>query len=326
MLMSAFRPIKKWALLLFAAKFVQMPGRSVGYSEVILSPAEQEIAARVQHHVEHLASNIGERNASHPSKLTLAADYIEQSLQESGYVVAREPLSDTKHGSNLIAELPGKSKHIFVVGAHYDTVLGSPGANDNGSGIAAMLEMARALRPLSPELTLRFIAFANEEHEGEPPQSMGSFIYAQQCKQRGEQIVAMWSLETLGFYSNEANSQKYPSPFDLFYPTRGNFLAFVGDEHSRNLVRKSVGIFRSFRGFPCEGVAAPDKLRDTTRSDNWGFRQAGYPALMVTDTANYRYPHYHAATDTSSQLTYPSLARVIRLLADTAKAIALEKT
>lgn len=315
---------KKWLLLVFVAKFVHMPGRSVGYTEVVLNPPELEIVARVRQHIQHLAADIGERNANTPQSLDLAAKYIEQCFRESDYTVHREPLPDANRGSNVIAELPGKSKQIFVIGAHYDTVPGSPGANDNGSGIAALLEIARLLRSLNPQLTLRFVAFANEEHVDEPAEAMGSFIYARQCKERGENIVGMWSLETLGYYSNEPGSQKYPAPFDLFYPTRGYFVAFVGDEHSRNLVHQSVRIFRSFCSFPCEGIATPDKFRDTQRSDNWGFRQAGYPALMVTDTANYRYPHYHKTTDTPSQVCYTSLARVIKLLADTARCIALE--
>jgi len=213
---------------------------------------------------------------------------------------------------NLEVEISGgtQSNEIIVIGAHYDTCYDTPGANDNGSGVAALLELARACAGLHPARTLRFVAFVNEEPPYFQTEQMGSLVYARACKARGESITAMLALETMGFYSDEEGSQRYPRPFDRLYPNRGNFIGFIGNLGSRSLVRKCIGSFRAHAQFPSEGGAIPGSVPGVGWSDHWAFWQVGYPAIMVTDTAPFRYSYYHQSLDLPDELDYVRLARV----------------
>jgi len=189
--------------------------------------------------------------------------------------------------------------------------MGSPGANDNGSGVAGVLALARAWAKREPSRTIRFVAFVNEEPPFFQTDLMGSLVYAKHCRDRGDKIVAMFSLETMGCYSSEKGSQKYPFPFGLFYPSHGDFIAFVGNTSNGDLVRGSVKTFRAQASFPSEGGAIPGNLPGVGWSDHWAFWQAGYPAIMVTDTAPFRYPYYHTAQDTPDKVDCDQLARVV---------------
>jgi hypothetical protein len=140
---------------------------------------------------------------------------------------------------------------------------------------------------------------------------MGSRVHAARARQRGDDIVAMFSLETIGYYSDTPGSQQYPPPFSLLYPDRGNFIGFVGDLSSRALVRSSIRTFRETTPFPSEGLAAPRFVKGVGWSDQWAFWQEGYPGIMITDTAPFRYPHYHEPTDTPDRLDYNRMARVV---------------
>lgn len=292
----------------------QMPGSShVGP----LPPSSGEVAElreRLQGHVAVLAGTIGERNLWRYEALQAAADYVEQSLRMMGYRVSwQDYVVEGKTVRNIEAErtgavLPGE---IVLLGAHYDSVVGSPGANDNATGVAALLELARRLSKDRPARGVRFVAFVNEEPPFFYTPAMGSRVYARRAAARDERIVAMLSLETLGYYSEAPGSQRYPFPFGFFYPDRGHFVAFVGNLASRALVRRCVRSFRSHTTFPAEGLAAPGWMRGVHWSDHGSFWREGYPALMVTDTALYRYPHYHARSDTPDQLDYERLARVV---------------
>ena len=302
-----------------------MPGKSWSTPVPPLSADERVIRDRLKQHVEMLAGQIGERNVWHAEALEAAARYIRGSLEAPGYRVRVQSFeSEGKTVQNLEVELPGASvpQEIVVVGAHYDSVLGGPGANDNASAVAALLEIARVLAGSSPARTLRLVAFVNEEAPFAYGEEMGSRVYAERSRQRGEQIKAMISLETIGWYSDEPGSQHYPFPYSYFYPERGNFIGFVGNLSSWRLVRQALGAFRATTAFPSEGVAAPGWITGVGWSDHWSFWQAGYPAIMVTDTAFFRYPHYHAASDTPDRLDYTSLARVTRGLIDVAAVLA----
>lgn len=214
---------------------------------------------------------------------------------------------------NIEAEMTGSKKpeEIIIVGAHYDSVSGSPGANDNASGVAALLELARNFKEQSPERTLRFVAFVNEEPPYFQTEEMGSRVYARRSRERGENIVAMISLETIGYYSDAENSQVYPFPFSLFYPSRGDFIGFVSNTSSRTLVRGAIRVFREDAAFPSQGVAAPGWLTGIGWSDQWSFWKEDYPAIMITDTAIFRYPHYHRRSDTPDKIDYDRMARVV---------------
>lgn len=175
-------------------------------------------------------------------------------------------MSVEKKGSTVPSE-------IVIVGAHYDSVAGCPGADDNASGVAALLVPARELATANPLRTLRFVAFANEEPPYFQTAEMGSRVFARNCRARGENVVAMMSLETIGYYSDEDGSQKYPAPFGAFYPSRGNFIAFVGNLASRALVHRAVGAFRRRASFPSEGGALPGFVPGVGWSDHWSFWQ-----------------------------------------------------
>lgn len=254
------------------------------------------------------------KNLGHPAELDEAARYIHNRLQtygyavvEHGYVVAGRPVQ------NLEGVLVGSDTNAgqIVVGAHYDTVHGAPGANDNGSGVAAVLELARQFRGEKPRRTIRFVLFVNEEPPYFQTSAMGSLVYARELRRDHVEISAMLSLETIGYYSDQAGSQKYPPVLSLFYPNKGNFIGFVGDPESRDLARKVIREFRESTKFPSEGIVAPADWPGIGWSDHWSFWQAGYPAIMVTDTAPFRYPYYHTPDDTTKQVDCEKMARVV---------------
>jgi len=305
------------ALLLLLAMsgiyMTRMPGRS--YSEPLpaLSADEVELRDRLREHVWTLAGQIGERNLWRPEALAASADYIEKRFRQSGYDVASQEFVVAGNTvRNLEAQLAGSglTDEIILLGAHYDSILGSPGADDNATGTAAVLELARLLAGKTLARSIRFVAFVNEEPPFFQTDDMGSRVYARRARERGEKIVAMLSLESIGYYSDAKGSQGYPFLFRLLYPSRGNFLGFVGNIPARKLVHQSLQSFRKHAAFPSEGVAAPGWIIGIGWSDHWSFWKEGYPAIMVTDTALFRYEHYHSMTDTPDKIDYARLARV----------------
>jgi len=307
------------AAVLLGAKLWQdwpvtrMPGESYRGGLPAMTPREAELAGALRTHVATLAGEIGERNVPKYINLAKAADYVEAALASAGYAVRREPYRvGTQTCYNLEATLVGsdRSGEILVVGAHYDSVAGSPGANDNASGVAALVEIARGLVGARPSRTVRFVAFVNEEPPYFQTEAMGSLVYARGCRERGERVVGMLSLETIGYYADERGSQQYPFPLGLFYPSTGNFLGFVSNRVHKAFLFETIASFRRNASFPSEGGALSDALPGVGWSDHWAFWQVGYPAVEVTDTAPFRYPHYHTAADTPDKVDYDRLARV----------------
>lgn len=293
---------------------LKMPGTSFSGPLPELTDDERALAKILRDDVEQLAGTIGDRNIPRYRQLVAAAECVETQLRKAGYQPRRQSFqAKGTPCDNIEAELTGgrQAEEIVVVGAHYDTNPGTPGADDNGSGVAALLALARRLAAARPERTLRFVAFANEEAPYFQTELMGSLVYARGCRERKENVVAMLSLETMGYYSDEAGSQKYPLPFSMFYPSTGNFIGFIGNLDSGDLVKQVVAKFRATARFPSEGSALPDQFDGVGWSDHWSFWQAGYPAVMVTDTALFRNPHYHAAEDTPDKLDYERMARVV---------------
>jgi len=295
---------------------IRMPGRS---HRGPLPPADDELvqlATELRLHVKHVAEEIGERNVLHrPRELNQTADYIEAEFAGAGYEVKRQQYGISGTDCfNLEVEISGTTRpdEIVIIGAHYDSVVGSPAANDNGSGVAAILGLARKFRQRTCGRTVRFVAFVNEEAPYAHTKQMGSWVYARRCRERGEKVAAMLSLETIGYYTDSPGSQKYPPLVGLLYPSIGNFVAFVGSTRYGDLVRQVVGSFRQNEPFPSEGAALPHAIRSIGRSDHWSFWQEGYPALMVTDTAPFRYPYYHTPEDTVDKVDFERLARVVR--------------
>ena len=302
---------------------IRMPGKSYRGPMLPLTTQETELRDELRRGVEKLAGEIGERNVWRHRALAAAADFLEGSLAKSGYEACRqgyEAAGVTCY--NIEAEIQGSDRadEIVIIGAHYDSVEGSPGANDNATGAAAVIALAHLFAGEKTSRTLRFVEFVNEEPPYFRSSQMGSVVYARHCRKRGEKIVAMFSLETIGYYSDEKGSQKYPCPFGLIYPSTGNFIGFVGNTLSGRLVRDAVASFRHHTKYPSEGGALPGIIPGIDLSDHWAFWQEGYPGVMVTDTALFRYPYYHARGDTPDKVQYDRLARVVaglgRVIAD----------
>jgi Zn-dependent M28 family amino/carboxypeptidase len=286
-----------------------------------LTDAELRIRDGLRRHVEVLAGEIGERHVFNPPALEAAAAYVERELQALGYRPQTQPyLAHGREVRNIEVEIPGvrRPDRIVVAGAHYDSIPGCPAANDNGSGVAALLEIARVFKGLHPPESVRLVFFVNEEPPFFQTEEMGSLVYARRCGQRGENVVGMLSLETIGCYRDEPGSQVYPLPswYARTMPSRGNFLAFVGNVGSWRLTRRCRVLFGLHsRNFPTRWAALPSAITGIGWSDHWSFWQAGYPAVMATDTAPFRYPHYHRPTDTPDKLDYDRTARVTAGLA-----------
>lgn len=312
------------ALLLFVVPalvawwvMIRMPGKSFHGAPPPLTSEQLTLRDELKAWVQMLAGDIAERNLEHYPQLVAASNFIAQSFAKAGLKPRRDGYDlSGKLCENIEVEIPGSSAEIFVIGAHYDSVFGSPGANDNASGVAALLALARRFAAKPPGArTLRFVAFTNEEPGYFQTQQMGSWVYASRCKARGDKIAGMISLETIGYFSNAPGSQEYPMVgLNLFYPSTGNFIGFVGNFSSRALLRRVLGSFRQHATLPSEGAALPSNVPGVGWSDHWAFWEHGYPAIMITDTAPFRYPHYHAGSDTPEKLDYDSMARLVSAL------------
>ncbi len=289
-----------------------MPGETFSNSNLPAKEPAPQLELRLKRHVEELAGKIGPRHMGRPVALEAAAAYIESEFRSYGYEPRRETFPvRAQEASNIYVELEGTSDQVVIFGAHYDTVPQSPGANDNATGVAAMLELARLHRSDSPGPTIRFIAFVNEEAPYFFTNFMGSRVHAQRSLQRNERIACMFSLETIGYYSDEAGGQRYPFPYSLFYPRVGNFVGFVGNSASKAELHRAIAAFRSEAAIDSEGLAAPRIIADINRSDQISFWGIGAPAIMVTDTVDFRYEHYHLPTDTPEIIVYPEFAKVV---------------
>lgn len=301
-------------VLLLIAIVLVMATRKRPSISVVPAPSET-LAAELRRDVVALC-DIGERSTMVPEGLAAGADFIERELAAAGYRVERHTYRverDDVVSANLIVEIPGRTKpgEIVVIGAHYDSVTGTVGADDNASGVAALLALARRFARATPERTLRFVAFANEEPPHFHTQDMGSWQYAKRCHDRGERIKAMVSLETIGYYSDERGSQHHPAPVSAFYPDTGNFIAFASDLGSHPLNSRCVRAFRARTKFPVETAALPEMVTGVGWSDHWSFWQFNWPAIMVSDTAPFRNPHYHEPSDLPPTLDYARFAQVV---------------
>ena len=279
---------------------------------------KEQIESQLRLHVDRLAGLIGPRYLQKPKTITATIGYIEGQWANMGYSCAREcydALGD--EATNIIVEQPGskRSDEIILLGAHYDTVHSTPGADDNASAVAVLLEVGRLLRQHQSNRTIRYIAFACEEPPYFNVDAMGSQHHARQSRLRGDKILGMLCLEMVGYYSDAANSQRVPPliPKRLrrLFPHRGNFLAAVGNMPSWRLCwRFRSGFKRGARSMPLFSICLPEKISEIRLSDNSSFWDQGYPALMLTDTSFLRNPNYHRATDTPDTLDYKRMTEV----------------
>jgi Zn-dependent M28 family amino/carboxypeptidase len=282
-----------------------------------MPPDQQIIATNLYQHVDRLAGLIGPRHLGAPQTMIAAAALIERELSSIGYAVERQNYDARgQPTANLITEIAGSRRpnEIVVLGAHYDTVSTTPGADDNASAVAVLIEVARLLYNSQPKRTIRFVAFACEEPPYFYSGEMGSQVYARHCRSRGDNIIGMLCLEMVGFYTDAPNSQQIPPAIPRFirwaFPKRGNFLAAVGNMRSVKLNwRFRRGFKRAVRS-PLFSICLPEAVNEIRLSDNSSFWDQGYPALMLTDTSFLRNPHYHEASDTPDTLDYDRMAAV----------------
>lgn len=304
---------------------IKMPGPAFNGPLPPLTANQGQLRRALERHVRALAHTIGVRSDETYANVQRAAAYIERTLIGFGYeVVPREFSAMNRSYWNLEATLPGATRpqEVIILGAHYDTAEGAPGADDNASGVAGVLELARAFAQTRQSRTVRFVFFPNEEPPSFPSADMGSRHYATDARARNDQIVAMLSIESIGYFDTEKGSQRYPFPLNLAYPDVGDFIGFVSNLKSRSLLHRAIAAFRAHATLPTQGAAAPSWVPGVWWSDHWSFWRERYPAIMITDTAPYRNPFYHTPEDTADKLDFDRMARVVDGLTYVVRALA----
>lgn len=288
-------------------------------------PKKDEMQNRLAAAVRFFADEIGQRSYRDLPQLDVASDYLLTTFASLGCRVESQPFMYRGTGyRNIIAEVPGAENddEVLVVGAHYDTAEGTPGADDNASGLACLLELARMTAASPAKRTVRFAAFCLEEPPAFMTRNMGSYIYARSLEDERRKILGMVSLEMVGYFKDDEGTQYYPSSlFKLFYPRRGNFIAFVGNLSSRRFTEGFCRTFRSVSSFPVESLHGISFIPGVDFSDHRNFWKFGIPAFMVTDTAFYRNPNYHGPGDRPETLDYDRMADLTYGLAKTVAAI-----
>ncbi|HBG60938.1 MAG TPA: aminopeptidase [Candidatus Omnitrophica bacterium] len=284
-----------------------------GWSKEEMSLSQSDIKNNLKSVVYDLSENIGTRNYSNYKNLDKAAAYIINKFNSLGYVI--EIMEYEINGQifkNIIAQNPGQSDsdEIYIIGAHYDSCF-NPGADDNASGVAGLIELARLLKEEKLSKKIRFVAFVNEEPPYFMTDNMGSRVYTKELKDKKENIKAAIILEMIGYYSDEKNSQRYPPLIGPFFPNKGNYIAVVGNINSRKLLKKVVRNFKSSSEFPVESIVVPGFISGFNFSDHWSFWEEAYPAIMITDTAFHRNKNYHKNSDLPDTLDYSRMSEVV---------------
>ena len=263
--------------------------------------------------VSFLAETLGPRNPVHYASLVRAAQWIRARWEGQGYSVREQTfLVDGKECANLEIEIPGRQRpsEIVLVSAQYDTWTDSPGANNNASGMAVLLKLSALLRNYHPDRTLRLVAFTTQEPPYDNTESQGSIRYARRSREAGENIWVMMSMDAIGIYKHEPGSQRLPFPFSLFYPSRGDFLAFIGDLASRSRVVEATRGFRKGSAFPIAAGSVPRWVKGASWSDHGSFWRFGYRGIQITDTGASRAASHTTREDTIDKIDFPALARI----------------
>lgn len=280
-----------------------------------MSEGEIKIEQELNRIINDIAVGIGDRNYQSYDNLTKTAHYIEKQFQNLGYEVKDQVYEiNGQTFRNVIAEIPNNSEEIMIVGAHYDSCF-NPGADDNASGIAGLIEIARLLKNQTLKTKVQFVAFVNEEPPFFQTEDMGSTVYVKDLKDKSVKVKGAIILEMIGYYSDKRNSQKYPLLLSLFYPNKANFIAFVGNYPSKKFYNELKSNFKKNSDFPISGILAPGFIPSLSFSDHWSFWEEGFPAVMITDTSFYRNKHYHLESDLPATLDYKRMALVVHGLA-----------
>ncbi len=315
-------------VLVLAALFLAFSVLKIKFSTSVSFPHQAVVPggdniSRLYEHVKHISVNIGSRSVHDYDAIEATKNYIESTLQNLGYAPTRQDYEYSgRVYSNIIASIRGAESpgETIVIGAHYDTVYGTPGADDNASAVAVLLEICRALRDFSPKRTLKLIFFTLEEPPLFRSKFMGSYVYAREAKRKGEDIRAMVCLEMVGYYSDKKGDQSLPLPFmNLVYSTTPDFIAVVGNLKSKHLVKSVKRSLNKSSEIPVETLSTIGLVPGVDFSDHRSFWKMGYPAVMITDTAFYRNPNYHSARDTIDTLNFDKMSQLLDGLVGVAK-------
>ncbi|NIO80035.1 MAG: M28 family peptidase [Candidatus Aminicenantes bacterium] len=280
---------------------------------------DSETEPEVKHlynHVHYLTEQIGSRSVYEYEKINAAKNYLETVLKDLGFDYTLQNYQYQGNTfSNIIVTIPGQKapEKIFIIGAHYDTVFNTPGADDNASAVAVLLELCRLLMGYQPAKTLKLIFFVLEEPPAFQSKYMGSYVYAKTAKAKKEDIFGMISLEMLGYYHDTKGAQTFPLPLmGFFYSNVPNFIGVVGNLKSRRLVKQVADSIKKGSSILVEYLAAVRLVPGIDLSDHAPFWRMGYPAVMITDTAFYRNPNYHTVTDTIDTLDFKKMAELLK--------------
>ncbi|MDP2158661.1 MAG: M28 family peptidase [Nitrospirota bacterium] len=286
----------------------------------------EQIKANIIETVRFLSGTIGQRSWMDLDKLAASADFIERRMRKDGCSTEQQhfPFRNNTY-ANIITEITGTDpdcQELLIVGAHYDSCEGTPGADDNASGVAGLLELARLTREKPLKRTVRYVAFCLEEPPAYMTKHMGSYVHAESLQNEGAKVFGMISLEMLGYYCEDKGSQYYPSSlFKPFFPGIGNFIAFVGNFSSRNFSNTVKSAFTSVSSFPVESLNGFSIIPGVDFSDHRNYWKFGYPGFMITDTAFYRNPNYHDPGDLPDTLDYDRLATLTKALYETLRIV-----
>lgn len=280
------------------------------------APAAAADPVRLERHVRMLSETLAPRDGAHPERLERTAAYLRAELKAAGGAVAdqvysfqernqRNNLEERGPFRNVVARFGPESGPRVVVGAHYDSAGEKPGADDNASGVAGLLELARLLGRQAPPLRVDLVAYALEEPPYYGTDAMGSVAHARALRKEGSAVRAMLSLEMLGTFSDAPGSQRYPAPVArLFYPGRGDFILVAGRWRDAALARRVKRAMWAASPLPVYSMTSPPGIPGIPLSDHASYWDAGFPALLVTDTAFYRNERYHTHEDTADRLDY----------------------
>jgi hypothetical protein len=268
---------------------------------------------RLEKHVRMLAETFFPRDASHPENLLQAADYIRSEFHRAQGNVSDQCYEIRQQTyCNIIARFGPETEERVVVGAHYDAFGELPGADDNASGVAGLIELAHLLAQSAPSVQVELVAYTLEELPHFGTQTTGSAVHANSLRRKGIPVRLMISLEMIGYFNDAEESQRFPfSILKLFYPSRGNFILVVGNLTQWGITRRVKRSMHAATSLPVYSINAPSFVPGVDWSDHRYYWQAGYPALMITNTAFYRNPNYHTAKDTPDTLDYERMAMVV---------------
>ncbi len=279
------------------------------------SRIKEEIRNNIEKTVGIFAGEIGSRGYLQTDALQKTSGYIKSELSAYGYAVSVQGYDvEGRTYENVFTEKRGGKfpDRILVIGAHYDTVTGTPGADDNASGVAGLLELARLLVNEPIGLTVQFVAFVLEEPPFSRSKHMGSYVYARSLSRKGTDVEGMICLESIGYFTDRPDSQFFPLAFLRFrYPTTGNFITFVSNLQSKGFLNRAKAAFKKGSGLPVESISTLPVVPGIDFSDHRSFWKFGYHAFMVTDTAFFRNPNYHGKGDTPDTLDYERISEVV---------------